>query len=622
MSKEKDVDKLPAALGRHVMYNGQMITCKDWIDALIADGFDSAEFYKTRYRDQVILIKGKLVSRPFRNISEVDYIRACIPHFTIRKAEKGAIIPTVPDNAQETPPIQNATHGNIIQGPSHDNGGVDVVINKKPVIEAQGGEIIMNNLASEKYCSELSEMNASTGGITFDCAKAKQGVKIPKFSTSTTPQEPDTQPGPYYVSMISHNGENVWLLSGPYDKHSEALAEVDKAQKLAQEHDRNMIWSKFGTMRMDPDYSAPGILNKAGLMECGCKHEAAKGMQVDNSVYRIRWVANGKEEIFETDSYALADTEWDNIISLSGIEWARMKKNTRDKNDNFSQVTVREYDTAAKGAQVETSPITPHISPLSDDYSINKQIEKLIDEKGDNHENYTADEKQLLRRYSGYGGIKSETMTEAEIKGSFSEFYTPDPIIQKIWALAFKYGFKDGGSVLEPSVGTGEFLKYVPENSTATGYEVNKYSYSISKILYPAFNFYLQPFEQVFIKNRDTIKNKIADLPKYDLVIGNPPYGDVGGVLMGMGEKQYTKSGNWIEYFILRGLDLTKPGGLLIYIIGTEVSNGGIPWLQQGTSKVKEMVAERAELVDAYRLPNGVFERTDVLTDIVVFKRK
>ena len=38
-------------------------------------------------------------------------------------------------------------------------------------------------------------------------------------------------------------------------------------------------------------------------------------------------------------------------------------------------------------------------------------------------------------------------------------------------------------------------------------------------------------------------------------------------------------------------------------------------------TKVKEIINSKAELVDAYRLPNGVFETTDVLSDIVVFKK-
>lgn len=253
-------------------------------------------------------------------------------------------------------------------------------------------------------------------------------------------------------------------------------------------------------------------------------------------------------------------------------------------------------------------------------YQINKEIEALIDEKGESSENYTFEEKETLRLYSGYGGVFSEEMTTEQIKGSFTEYYTPDLIVQKMWALAFKYGYENG-PILEPSVGTGNFIKYVPSQASAVGYEINKYSCIIAKILYPQYQFINAPFESIFIKNRDSIKNKISELRKYDLVIGNPPYGDVGGIYMGMGEKQYTGAKNWIEYFITRGLDLLNPKGLLIYIIGCEVANGGIPWLQQGNNKVKQIIAEKAELVDAYRLPNGVFDRTDVLTDIIILRK-
>lgn len=252
----------------------------------------------------------------------------------------------------------------------------------------------------------------------------------------------------------------------------------------------------------------------------------------------------------------------------------------------------------------------------------NEMIEELITMKGSEPDNYSAGEKEILTLYSGYGGIDVSGFTPEEAKRALTEYYTPDLIVQKMWALAYKYGFSDGKSVCEPSVGTGNFLKYVPSKSMATGYEISPYSYAICKILFPRFKFYNQEFERIFIQNRNTIGNKTDKLEKFDLVIGNPPYGDVGGLYMGMGEKQYSKAQNWVEYFILRGLDLLNPDGLLIYIIGTEVSNGGVPFLAQKISKTKEMIAFRAELVDAYRLPNGVFDRTDVLTDIIVFKKR
>ncbi len=127
-------------------------------------------------------------------------------------------------------------------------------------------------------------------------------------------------------------------------------------------------------------------------------------------------------------------------------------------------------------------------------------------------------------------------------------------------------------------------------------------------------------FEQVFIKNNYTVRNKVT--PVHELVIGNPPYGEAQGMYLGMGEKSYTKAKNYIDYFIFRGLDLLVPGGLLVYIIGAEVAGGGVPWLDQGNSKCKEMISAKAKLIDAYRLPEGVFARTNVVSDIVVFRKK
>lgn len=384
-------------------------------------------------------------------------------------------------------PIQKLDKGTVLEGPSHENGGIQVVVNNKPVAEAEGGEVVINAENSKKYCKELSEINQRHGnGKPLIC------------------DEDDR-------SEFMRQGGKVEL----------PLADLDE-ETMAR----------------------GGLINKRMKFPKTYKPQPGK-------------YGSGKKE--------------------------------------------------------------PEIS----DYQKNKFIEKMIDEKGVDPNSYTFEEKQYLRQYSGYGGIDVEEFSSVEeAKKAMTEFYTPDAIIRKMWALAYKYGFKDGQSVLEPSVGTGEFLKYVPVQSMATGYEINKYSYSICKILYPQFDFYLQPFENVFIKNRDTIKNKLSDVKKFDLVIGNPPYGEVSGLGMGMGEKQYTNAKNWIEYFILRGLDLTLPNGLLIYIIGTEVANGGIPFLQQGNSKVKQMIAEKADLLDAYRLPNGVFDRTDVLSDILVFKRK
>ena len=249
-------------------------------------------------------------------------------------------------------------------------------------------------------------------------------------------------------------------------------------------------------------------------------------------------------------------------------------------------------------------------------FEINKAIEELIESK--NVEELSPSERQFVSYYAGYGGLSKFGATG---KGLLYEFFTPSEIAKKMWGLAYKHGFK-GGKVLEPSVGIGEFLKYAPDEELVTAYETNKISARICQILFPKARIENKYFEQLFIKNNNTIKNEIKSLPKFSLIIGNPPYGSMGGIYAGMGEKSYTKANNYIEYFIFRGLDLLESGGLLIYIIGTEVALGGTPFLQQPINLVKKMISEKAYLIDAYRLPNGLFETTDVLTDIIVLKKK
>jgi hypothetical protein len=45
-------------------------------------------------------------------------------------------------------------------------------------------------------------------------------------------------------------------------------------------------------------------------------------------------------------------------------------------------------------------------------------------------------------------------------------------------------------------------------------------------------------------------------------------------------------------------------------------------FLEGGMTPAKEMIAEKADLIEAYRLPANVFERTGVMSEIIVLKKK
>jgi len=280
---------------------------------------------------------------------------------------------------------------------------------------------------------------------------------------------------------------------------------------------------------------------------------------------------------------------------------------------------------------VEEQPhhgISTNVSDYKNPYEINRGIERLLDAKGGERELYTPDEINFISYYSGYGGLdKMGTFSKEEIKGLLYEFYTPDEVVQKMWGLAYKYGYGAIGdnSVLEPSVGIGAFLKYAPENVYVAANEINKYSAMICEILYPNVQTTLMPFEKNFISKNLSMRKNIDSLKKYSLVIGNPPYGRLGksaGLYMPMGEDKYTGAVNWAEYFLFRGIDLLQKDGLLIYIIGAEQYNGGNLFLDAALTKTKKAIFEKADLIDAYRMPNKIFERTGVSSEIVIFRKR
>jgi uncharacterized protein YqiB (DUF1249 family) len=255
-------------------------------------------------------------------------------------------------------------------------------------------------------------------------------------------------------------------------------------------------------------------------------------------------------------------------------------------------------------------PTTSKVKKQSQ-YDLNKEIENFIDKKDKEESPFNEEEKNYIRQFTGSGGLIKEG---AAGRGVLYEYYTPEIVVQKMWDMAKHFGY-DGGSILEPSVGTGNFLKYAPKDATIFGYETNHYSARIAQILYPHAHIYEKAFETLFFAGNVHLKDKFQN-PGHSLAIGNPPYGEFTGRYAGMGEKQYTGATEYDQYFILRGLDLLKKGGLLIYLIPSSfVTN------QAKFNKAKEKIAAKADLVDLYRLPSRIFDTTDIGTDVLVLRK-
>lgn len=238
-------------------------------------------------------------------------------------------------------------------------------------------------------------------------------------------------------------------------------------------------------------------------------------------------------------------------------------------------------------------------------YQLNKEIEEFVLNKKDE---YTEEDISYINQYVGYGGMWNIDTSLKKERGLY-EYYTPIEVVEKMIGLAVKHGYK-GGAVLEPSCGIGRLLHYFPNDADVTGIEIDETSYLIAKANFPQYNILHQSFNELFVDRRGNAQKYDS---KYSLIIGNPPYGKFAGKNT-VAEKKATGAADYVEYFITRGLDLLKPGGLLIYIIPSS-------FLSKGETKAKKAIEAKAELLDAYKLPKKVFDATDIQTDIVVFRK-
>jgi type I restriction-modification system DNA methylase subunit len=249
-------------------------------------------------------------------------------------------------------------------------------------------------------------------------------------------------------------------------------------------------------------------------------------------------------------------------------------------------------------------------------FELNNKIEALIKKKDATGDTYSQADKDFITQYEGSGGQGSKG---ASGEGVLYEFYTPEKICELMWLLAYRYGFKPSGTVLEPSVGTGKLFQHAPNKNRFYGFEINPISRRITQILYPEAKIYDGYFETAFLsppRFTATLKNQLTWVEGYpfSLVIGNPPYGKYKNRY----SSYFTKPKmHQIElFFMYQGLQMLKPGGLLVYLTGSNFLRNGISYQTE-----KAEMEKLADILDAYRLP-PVFKFSKVPTDIIVLKRK
>lgn len=239
--------------------------------------------------------------------------------------------------------------------------------------------------------------------------------------------------------------------------------------------------------------------------------------------------------------------------------------------------------------------------------------------------------------------LKEESSSDREynawvqsLKASvLTAYYTPEPVVEAIMDAIYGHeyvtlrnGIKAGKSkkgwikpktFLDPAAGGGVFMKAVCSQNISlmqfdysmTAFEKDLLTAMLLKRKWSSSNafVYADGFEN-FPKD---------ELGMYDLVSTNVPFGDIA-----VFDDAYTNSNEAVRreaakmihrYYVLKGLDCLRDGGVLAYII---TSN----YLNRDGEQIAEALRQ-SRLIGAYRLANNLFKEngTEVGTDLLVLQK-
>jgi len=268
----------------------------------------------------------------------------------------------------------------------------------------------------------------------------------------------------------------------------------------------------------------------------------------------------------------------------------------------------------------------------------------------------TAEELDVLRGYSGFGGLKCILYSAANLSDStkwpksemplftqtmelhsllrenaqseqeykryvdslkssvLTAFYTPNVFVNTL-VDTFNYFGIVPEKVLEPSSGIGVFVDAVKQKNRdayVMAYEKDLLTGKVLKALHPesivrieGFEKLAKPFENYF-----------------DMAVSNIPFGDIA-----VFDAAYTNSKEPVRrqaakmvhnYFFLKALDAVHDGSVVAFITSQGVMDSPT------SAPIREEMLRHADLVSAVRLPNNLFTEnanTEVGSDLIILQK-
>ena len=239
----------------------------------------------------------------------------------------------------------------------------------------------------------------------------------------------------------------------------------------------------------------------------------------------------------------------------------------------------------------------------------------------------TAEEKAILAGFSGFGMLANRifpapgTTSTSQVGRCWarnwpncsppkntnrpnvppSTPFTPHPPSCRAFMTALaRLGVPPSGiHALEPGCGIGNFIGRAPQGMHFTGIEKEVLSGRIARVLYPAHDIRIEPFQK-------------TSLPagSMDVVVGNVPFSDL---TLKWQESKLPLH----DYFFAKSLDSLHEGGVLALVTSRYT-------LDKQDPTFREYLAEQADFLGAIRLPKGAFrqEGTEVVTDVIFLRKR
>lgn len=255
-------------------------------------------------------------------------------------------------------------------------------------------------------------------------------------------------------------------------------------------------------------------------------------------------------------------------------------------------------------------------------YQENINAIKLLKQLEDDNRVATEDEKIILAKYNGWGGLSKafeenseqyyelqELLTPEEFRSaresSLTSFYTEPYIIDFMYKALQRFGINNKCRILDPSAGVGNFIGRIPDelkNSKITAIEKDNLTGRLLKKIYDTADVHIKGYEDTKLNNN-----------YFDVAISNIPFGDFG-----VFDKNYDSNLKIHDYFFEKTIDKVKPGGIVAFVTSRYT-------LDKRDSKVREYIEQKANFLGAVRLPNTAFKHianTEAISDIIFLQKK